>query len=331
MINQKPKLVRLVPVALAAVLQLLPIGRVTLLSQAIAPSSFAVVWRWTAGATALLGGYDAVSGASAAVSGMVKYMGTTPVGGPTNAAAEPVGQAFKYRITVTNAGRDHQNDYYNCLPLPSGLTINTNTGGNGYITGVPTTPGTYPVTLYAGNTSYPQPVAGEATILILPAVAAPVIVTQPQSQTVTAGAQVTFAMVVSGTAPLSYQWKFNTADLPGATSSRLMLTNVQTSQAGDYSVVVSNKAGSVTSSVARLTFQVPLLLELRLHTPGVVKGQFQFLLSGPIHTNFVIWASADLIDWSPLQTNRVVDGTAAFADLSQPLAPCRFYRATLAP
>lgn len=83
---------------------------------------------------------------------------------------------------------------------------------------------------------------------------APTITAQPQDQTVFAGQNVTFNVVADGTAPLSYQWYFNTSIvLTGETSTNLTLNNVQTNDAGGYSVVVTNIAGSVTSVVATLT------------------------------------------------------------------------------
>jgi hypothetical protein len=81
----------------------------------------------------------------------------------------------------------------------------------------------------------------------------PSITTQPQSQTVNVGANVTFSVVAAGTAPLSYQWRFNATNISGATATNYTLTNVQSSNAGNYSVVVTNVAGSVTSSNALLT------------------------------------------------------------------------------
>ncbi len=81
----------------------------------------------------------------------------------------------------------------------------------------------------------------------------PAILTQPQSQTVNVGASVTFSVTASGTTPLLYQWRKDGTDIPGATSAALTLNNVQTVDAGDYTVVVSNSTGSVTSAPARLT------------------------------------------------------------------------------
>ena len=71
------------------------------------------------------------------------------------------------------------------------------------------------------------------------------------------GANVTFNVVATGTAPLSYQWQFNGANISGATSASYTKNNVQASDAGNYSVVVTNVAGTVTSSNAVLTVNVP--------------------------------------------------------------------------
>jgi hypothetical protein len=86
---------------------------------------------------------------------------------------------------------------------------------------------------------------------------APAITAQPQSQTAIPGWDVSFSVTATGTAPLSYQWKFNGNDIAGATSSTLTLPNTQPANAGTYIVVVSNSAGSVTSTGATLSMLVP--------------------------------------------------------------------------
>ena len=85
----------------------------------------------------------------------------------------------------------------------------------------------------------------------------PTIVTQPVSTTNLVGDTVSFNVAATGTQPLSYQWIFSGANLNGATSSNLTLSNVQLSQAGNYSVVVTNLYGVATSSVASLTVDLP--------------------------------------------------------------------------
>jgi uncharacterized repeat protein (TIGR01451 family) len=80
----------------------------------------------------------------------------------------------------------------------------------------------------------------------------PIITYQPRGETVNAGATVSFSAGAAGTAPLSFQWQFNEADLPGATNISLTLTNVQLAQAGDYRLKVTGAAGSVRSASATL-------------------------------------------------------------------------------
>jgi hypothetical protein len=96
--------------------------------------------------------------------------------------------------------------------------------------------------------------SGAATLTVTAAAIAPTIATQPVNQTVTAGNNASFAVVASGTAPLSYQWRLNGANIVGATSATLTLTSVTTGQSGgSYSCVVTNIAGSATSSAVTLT------------------------------------------------------------------------------
>lgn len=81
----------------------------------------------------------------------------------------------------------------------------------------------------------------------------PALITdQPQGQEVLVGATVTFTVAAQANAPLTYQWQVYGTNLPGATSTTLTLSSVSLSQAGPYSVVVSNVWGTVTSQGAEL-------------------------------------------------------------------------------
>jgi endonuclease/exonuclease/phosphatase family metal-dependent hydrolase len=80
----------------------------------------------------------------------------------------------------------------------------------------------------------------------------PTISAQPQSQTNFAGGSVSFAVTAGGTAPLNYQWLFNGTNISGATTDPFALANLQQTNAGNYSVIITNSAGSVTSSIAIL-------------------------------------------------------------------------------
>ena len=90
-------------------------------------------------------------------------------------------------------------------------------------------------------------------------------------QTVTAGEAVTYAAMAAGRQPMSYQWQFNGADLPGATAGVLNLTNVQAAQAGSYSVVISNDSGSVIGSAALVVLSAPVITE-QPENQAVVEG-----------------------------------------------------------
>jgi hypothetical protein len=89
-----------------------------------------------------------------------------------------------------------------------------------------------------------DPVAGTTT-------SSPTIKTNPTGTTVTADTGITLSVVASGTS-LSYQWYHNGSPINGATSAAYNLNSVQTADAGDYFVQVSNSAGYAVSAVATL-------------------------------------------------------------------------------
>jgi alpha-tubulin suppressor-like RCC1 family protein len=82
---------------------------------------------------------------------------------------------------------------------------------------------------------------------------APTIVTQPASATVNAGNTASFAVAAAGTGPITYQWRKNGAAIGGANGAVYTIAAVVMTDAGAFSVVVTNTAGSVTSSAATLT------------------------------------------------------------------------------
>lgn len=92
----------------------------------------------------------------------------------------------------------------------------------------------------------------QSVTVVLTVTGAPFIVSNPVSQTVAPGAAVTFSVVATGTAPLSYQWYFNGAPISGANSASYTINGVTPSNVGLYSVIVTNSVGSTPSSTASL-------------------------------------------------------------------------------
>lgn len=81
----------------------------------------------------------------------------------------------------------------------------------------------------------------------------PFISTSPSSIAAIVNANATFSVVAIGPGPLSYQWRKDEVPVAGATGATLNLSNLQPAQAGNYTVVVTNAYGSVTSSIASLS------------------------------------------------------------------------------
>jgi GH25 family lysozyme M1 (1,4-beta-N-acetylmuramidase) len=81
----------------------------------------------------------------------------------------------------------------------------------------------------------------------------PAITSEPSDRYADRGAAITFRTAATGAGALKYQWRFNGTNIVGATTTSYTLSNIQTNNAGDYTVVVTNIFGAVTSSAATLT------------------------------------------------------------------------------
>lgn len=144
----------------------------------------------------------------------------------------------------------------------------------------------------AGNAT-----SNPAVLTVNPAATAPTITTHPQSQTVAAGTTVTFAVVATGSAPLSYQWLKDGQNLSGQTAPTLTLNNVQASDAGSYTVLVSNSAGNATSNPATLTLNPtgtsPGIAERVLPARYVAGAAFTVTLEIEAGAQAVAWGAED--------------------------------------
>jgi hypothetical protein len=154
----------------------------------------------------------------------------------------------------------------------------------------------------------------------------PYLTAQPESQNVAAGTDVTFAVAAGGTPTLNYQWQFHGTNLAGATGSSFTRTNAQGSHAGNYSVVVTNASGSVTSAVATLTLTPTVPLEFVL-IEAVPETGLRLSISGPPGFDVRLLTSTNLVDWSVLTNLANPTGVLLFTNPVSSDVPQQFYRA----
>ena len=155
--------------------------------------------------------------------------------------------------------------------------------------------------------------------------APPFITTHPTSATVTAGHAVSFNVAAGGTPPLAYQWQRNETNLPGATANSYTLEPAQMSATGSYSVLVSNVAGTVTSSNALLTVLPPTPLKfdrLALQPNGALS---LWLSAEP--GIYAIESSPTLTHWDFVASVTNLSGTFEFISALATNSPTLFYRA----
>jgi hypothetical protein len=161
---------------------------------------------------------------------------------------------------------------------------------------------------------------------------APTIIADPQGQTITAGHSATFTVAAGGSAPLSYQWYYNTNwGIPNATNAFLTLINIQATNAGTYSVTVSNVAGSVTSTSALLTVSAGTPARPQLSDFVFSNGTFSLTVSGDPGLDYIVQASTNLTDWTSIFTNHSPIPPFVWTDLVASNFSQRFYRIQLGP
>jgi hypothetical protein len=162
-----------------------------------------------------------------------------------------------------------------------------------------------------------------------------IIARPPLSQTNAVGTAASLSVEAAGNLPLTYQWRLqgtNLADgasLSGVTNASLLIANVQTADAGGYSVVVTNAYGSATSAVAQLTVTIP-------PSPGRFSNLsyspatgFSFIFrDASVGQAYRIQRSSSLAEgsWTDWQSFTYTE-PVGFLDFSATAATNRFYRA----
>jgi PKD repeat protein len=168
----------------------------------------------------------------------------------------------------------------------------------------------------------------------------PGVATNPASRIVATGSNVTFTVAATGTAPLSLQWRFAGTNISGATDTTYTRANVQCADNGGIDVVVTNVAGSTTSSVAALTVVSPPVIGAPPTNLTVQLGQtatfqvsatndcgglaYQWLrwgtniISGATNSSLVISNAqfSDAANYSVIVSNFANSGTSAVATLT---------------
>jgi hypothetical protein len=139
-------------------------------------------------------------------------------------------------------------------------------------------------------------------------------------------------VVAGGSAPFGYQWYFNTNSvIPNATNAFLTLASIQATNAGAYSVVVTNVAGSTTSPNAFLTLSSSALSQPQLSGSVYNAGTFSLTVSGDAGPDYIVQASTNLTDWTSIFTNHSPTPPFVWTDTGASNFSQQFYRIQLAP
>lgn len=172
----------------------------------------------------------------------------------------------------------------------------------------------------------------------------PIILIQPSDVSVQQGNTVLIsAMVSPSLTPQNFYWFFNgqpiatNADITvsNATNlaldivSALVIKNVSATNAGIYSLRITNGVGSAVSSNATLTVLSLVITNVNFAASGLVLSAngFQMQLSGPAGSTLVIQASSDLKNWVSISTNPAPAGSVSYTDTAAKTNAVRFYRA----
>jgi GH25 family lysozyme M1 (1,4-beta-N-acetylmuramidase) len=162
----------------------------------------------------------------------------------------------------------------------------------------------------------------------VPAVA-PLFTTNPLGQTVALGTNVLFTAAATGLPAPAYQWLFNGTNILGATNSCYALAFVAATNAGTYSVVATNLAGSALSSNALLSLQAPAAPQFQSITAA--GGVLQITFTGDPYWNYAIETSTNLLTWTTLTNFTGTNGVFIFSPGSATAAPQQFFRASVGP
>ena len=135
-------------------------------------------------------------------------------------------------------------------------------------------------------------------------------------------ATISFTVAAIAQHPFTYQWQKDGVAIADATNATLVITSVEPSQAGLYTVALSNFVSGVVSAPAALV----VMPSSGVGAPGLTADGFGFGLRGPAGLSIVVETSTNLHQWLPLSTNSFDSGWFQFMDPDPATKPMRFYR-----
>ncbi len=210
---------------------------------------------------------------------------------------------------------------------------------SGVGTNIPYTSGWQSNTFYLGSGSqtlswtyiHSSPIAQGTgyvdQVSFVPGGVAPAITSAPAAaQYVRANGSVTLSATATGTPPLAWQWQFNGTNLVNKTNAFLSMSSVQPTNAGTYTVQVTNNYGHASASAS--LFVQRLAINAGTSNLFMTTNGFQLQVSGILTTNsLIVYASTDLVGWLPIFTNSPTTGAVQYLDLGATNFPARFYKA----
>ena len=151
----------------------------------------------------------------------------------------------------------------------------------------------------------------------------PIIVLQPASQTASYGSTVKFTVTATSLTPMTYQWRFNGTNISSgkARSATYQCDEIKFKDAGGYSCVITNASGYATSVSATLT----VINQVRIESAQMTDNGFRVQVSGPLLSTYVLYATSDFQDWTPIATNSGLTGSTVFVDAAATNLNHRFY------
>jgi hypothetical protein len=255
------------------------------------------------------------------------YKGPAALSGSNSAKSVAVDDRGNVYVTGYTYSTNSGNDYITLVYSSTGVPLATNYY-NGPSNGTDQPETSFCLAL-AGNGKAYVTGTSEADLLTISYIFSPTITTQPANQSCNFGEPITFTVAAAGADPLTYLWKHDGATLSddahisGSTTATLTIHLVNSNDAGDYSVVVTNTIGQVESFPAHLSVAGSALQFSGLKF--LDDRTVELTGTSPANGRMELSVSSNLVDWVPMIT---FTNSSSFIwnDADSTNHPKRFYR-----